>query len=94
MTEESMRTLLDATDKNIFNAQELLASAMRFLYEVRIAKEEEWQQAKASWISVQDRLPTENKRVVVRTTEGATYFLHLIGNKFPDNIKEWYELPE
>jgi len=31
---------------------------------------------------------------VVKTSAGATYFLHPIGGHFPKDVIEWYELPE
>ena len=95
MTDKEINKRLDEADKKLFKAQELVLEAKNALYEVRVAKELETQQTKpAAWISVTERMPPDDKRVVVRTFEGATYFLHPIGGKFPKNIKEWYELPE
>lgn len=95
MTDKEINKRLDEADKKLFKAQELVLEAKNALYEVRVAKALEAQQTKpAAWISVTDRIPSDDKRVVVRTIEGATYFLHPIGGKFPKNIKEWYELPE
>ena len=95
MTTKEINKRLDEADKKLFKAQELVLEAKNALYEVRVAKELEVQQTKpAAWISVTERMPADDQRVPVRTTAGATYFLHPIGGKFPAEVKEWYELPE
>ena len=91
---KEFRKRLDAADRKVFRAQELLSSALEILYEVRVAREQQTQPVAASWVSVQDAMPADDERVVVRTEDGATYFLHPIGGKFPANVKEWYQLPK
>ncbi len=46
------------------------------------------------WVRVQDDMPDDDERVVVRTKDGATFFLHPIGGKFPADVLEWYRLPK
>ena len=94
MIDKEIQKRLDEANKKLFRVQELISEAKTSIYEVSVAKAEHEAQSKDGWISVQERTPAEDKRVVVRTFEGATYFLHPIGGKFPDNVKEWYELPE
>jgi hypothetical protein len=94
MDSKEIRKKLDAVDRKVFRSQELLSSALEALYEVRVAKEEQAVPVAASWISVEDRMPADDERVVVRTSDGSTYFLHPIGGKFPANVKEWYQLPK
>ena len=48
---------------------------------------------KTAWVSVKDGMPEDDERVVVRTKDGATYFLHPIGGKFPADITQWFRLP-
>lgn len=46
------------------------------------------------WVKVQDGMPNDDERVVIRTKDGATYFLHPIEGKFPADVLEWYRLPK
>lgn len=94
MDEKEIKKKLNDAFNKIYKAQEQLILAKEAVYEVLVAKAENEAAQKAGWVSVKDRMPPDDKRVVVRTFEGATYFLHPIGGKFPKNIKEWYELPE
>lgn len=94
MDENEIKKKLNDAFNKIYKAQEQLIRAKEAVYEVLVAKAENEAAQKAGWVSVKDRIPPDDQRVVVRTLEGATYFLHPIGGKFPKNIKEWYELPE
>ena len=94
MDENEIKKKLNDAFNKIYKAQEQLILAKESVYEVLFAKAENEAAQKAGWVSVKDRIPPDDKRVVVRTFDGATYFLHPIGGKFPKNIKEWYELPE
>lgn len=94
MEENEIKKKMNDAFNKIYKAQEQLILAKEAVYEVLVAKAENEAAQKAGWVSVKDRIPPDDKRVVVRTFEGATYFLHPIGGKFPKNIKEWYELPE
>lgn len=49
---------------------------------------------KSHWIKVEEQMPNDNERVVVRTKNGATFFLSPIGGKFPNTITHWFRLPE
>lgn len=46
------------------------------------------------WIKVEDSMPEDTERVVVRTKDGATYFLSPINGRFPQYITHWYRLPQ
>ena len=91
MTQDEITKRLNTAYEQIDKAQQMLIWAKVAVHEVRCAKQET---KPAAWISVTERMPPDDKRVVVRTTAGATYFLHPIGGKFPADVKEWYELPE
>ena len=93
MTQDEMTKRLNTAYEQIDKAQQMLIWAKVAVHEVRCAKAE--QPAKPTgWISVAERMPKDEQRVPIRTTSGATYFLHPIGGKFPADVKEWYELPE
>ena len=94
MTSKEIRKRLDEADNKLLKAKELLIDITNAIYEIRVNKEEQAQQQGSSWVSVEKRMPDDDKRVVVRTKDGATYFLHPINGKFPADIKEWYELPQ
>lgn len=93
MTQEEINKRLNTAYEQIEKAQNMLIWAKVAVHEVRCAKVEQATKP-AAWISVTERMPADDQRVPVRTTAGATYFLHPIGGKFPADVKEWYELPE
>ncbi len=92
---ESAYNILNTLDIRLMNAIDNMQKAredIAFLKQHLKGWAEE--QANAQWVSVNDYLPQDNERVVVRTKDGATYFLHPISGKFPTDIVEWYRLPK
>lgn len=94
MEEKEIKKKLNDAFNKIYKAQEQLIFAKEAVYEVLVAKAENEAAQKDGWVSVKDHIPPDDKRVVVKTSAGATYFLHPIGGHFPKDVIEWYELPE
>lgn len=51
-------------------------------------------QSNIHWISIEDDMPLDNERVVVRTKDGATFFLSPINGKFTNNVTHWLRIPQ